>query len=196
MPRQPTGNPRGRPPGTGQLGTELLETQTRLTVRIPQDLYERFEAFVASRRFHRGKPFLAASVREALEHFLTCQAPPGPHTATAHSGQTGNDTPAPVTRNKRQTGNVQPQQRVPMVLTATRQTDTQQKLASGTYHLGDICKRGHAWLDTGQSVRTEKRECVQCKHFSRAGEKARRRARQARTPQARHRGQEPHSPLA
>src|SRR5215470_10847819 len=66
MPRKPTGNPRGRPKGTGRLGE-----QTRLTVRIPQTLYTRLEAFAEGRSYTRGTPQLAVCVREALEHYLS-----------------------------------------------------------------------------------------------------------------------------
>ena len=67
MPRKPTGRPRGRPVGTGTLGA-----QTRLTVSIPTDLYNRLITFVEGRPFPHGTPELATSVREALEHFLAC----------------------------------------------------------------------------------------------------------------------------
>jgi predicted transcriptional regulator len=68
MPRHPTGNPRGRPKGSGLIG----EDQTRLTVRIPSDLYDRLEAFAEGRSFTRGSPQLAVCVREALAHYLIC----------------------------------------------------------------------------------------------------------------------------
>lgn len=67
MPRRPTGNPRGRPRGSGVLGE-----QTRLTVRIPSELYDRLEAFAEGRSFSRGTPQLAGCVRDALEHYLAC----------------------------------------------------------------------------------------------------------------------------
>ena len=69
MPRHPTGNPRGRPRGTGTIG----EDQARLTVRIPGELYNRFIAFAEGRSFTRGAPQLAVCVRDALDHYLTCQ---------------------------------------------------------------------------------------------------------------------------
>ena len=80
MPRQPTGNPRGRPRGTGTIG----EDQARLTVRIPGELYTRFVAFAEGRSFTRGAPQLAVCVRDALDHYLTCQ----------YKRQTGNIPPA------------------------------------------------------------------------------------------------------
>ena len=67
MPRQPSGKPRGRPTGTGTLGE-----QTRLTVRIPTELYHRLEAFAERRRYTRGTPQLSGCVRDALEHYLVC----------------------------------------------------------------------------------------------------------------------------
>ena len=89
MPRKPTGNPRGRPPGTGRLGE-----QTRFTVRIPTELYARLEAFAEGRSSTRGTPQLAGCVRDALAHYLVCphrrqttiaSMPSGPSGA-AHQG--------------------------------------------------------------------------------------------------------------
>jgi hypothetical protein len=65
MPRKPTGKPRGRPLGSGELGE-----QTRLTVRIPTKLYDRLVEHAEGRTFTRGAPKLAGCVREALEHYL------------------------------------------------------------------------------------------------------------------------------
>ena len=68
MPRQPTGRPVGRPKGSTKLGEH-----TRLTVRIPTELYARLEAYADGRSFARGgSPQLPVCVREALEHYLTC----------------------------------------------------------------------------------------------------------------------------
>lgn len=68
MGRIPTGRPKGRPKGTGRLG----ESVVRLTVRIPDELYQRFFAFADGRTFHRGDTQLADSVRDALAHYLAC----------------------------------------------------------------------------------------------------------------------------
>lgn len=68
MPRKPTGNPRGRPKGSGHIG----EDQVRFTVRIPGELYSRFVAFAEGRSFTRGAPQLAICVRDALAHYLAC----------------------------------------------------------------------------------------------------------------------------
>ena len=95
MPRKPTGRPRGRPVGTGKLGE-----QTRLTVRIPLELYTRLEAFAETRRYTRGTPQLAECVREALEQYLA-----QPHNRQTknltivhehNNGQTENDTGQPT----------------------------------------------------------------------------------------------------
>src|SRR5262249_5849024 len=64
-----TGNPRGRPKGSGlRLGAQ----QTRVTIRIPQALYDRLDAYAAGRHFTRGTTQLADCVRELLEHALAC----------------------------------------------------------------------------------------------------------------------------
>lgn len=68
MPRKPSGRPRGRPVGTGMLG----EHTRRLTFRIPMPLYDQLLAFAEGVRYTRGDPELARTLRDALEHFLTC----------------------------------------------------------------------------------------------------------------------------
>jgi hypothetical protein len=85
MPRQPTGRPRGRPKGSGELGEQM-----RLTVRIPKGLYERLEEYVGRKHYPRGAPQLAVCVREALEEYLD------------NKGQTKN-TPPVENRISRQT---------------------------------------------------------------------------------------------
>ena len=64
MPRQPTGNPPGRPRGSG-LGTG--EDAPRLTIRLPQALHARLEAYAEQAHYHRGAPPLAPCIREAIE---------------------------------------------------------------------------------------------------------------------------------
>ena len=86
MPRKPTGNPRGRPRGTGSIG----EHQERLTVRLPGELYNRVVAFAEGRSFTRGAPQLAGCVRDALEHFLRCP----------HKRQTRNGAPTTGDHNR------------------------------------------------------------------------------------------------
>jgi metal-responsive CopG/Arc/MetJ family transcriptional regulator len=104
MPRKPTGNPRGRPKGTGRLGE-----QTRLTIRIPQELYTRLEAFAEGRSYTRGTPQLAVCVREALEHYLAGsykrQTRNVHITDEPNIGQTEN-TPLHQEELKRQTENI------------------------------------------------------------------------------------------
>jgi len=87
MPRQPTGNPTGRPPGSGRLGEVV-----RLTVRLPTELYGRLEAFAEGRGYTRGTPELSGCVRALLEHALVCpykrQTHNIPSTAQDMIGQT------------------------------------------------------------------------------------------------------------
>ena len=65
-----TGTPRGRPTGTGRLGTD----QVRVTVRLPRTLYARLEAFAAGRSSLRWSDDtrVADVVRDALDHYLAC----------------------------------------------------------------------------------------------------------------------------
>src|SRR6267143_2991887 len=67
MPRKPTGNPRGRPKGTGE-----LDAPQRITVWLSGDLYRQLEAYAEGRHFHRGTPVLASCVRELLGRALAC----------------------------------------------------------------------------------------------------------------------------
>lgn len=62
MPR--TGNPRGRPKASGQIG----EDQVRLTVRLPRMLYLRLLAYAHGRN-------VATCAREVLEAHLTFPKP-------------------------------------------------------------------------------------------------------------------------
>jgi hypothetical protein len=99
MPRQPTGRPTGRPKGSGQLGSETQGTQTRLTVRLPQDLYDRLDAFAEGHTsFTHGAPRLALCVREALAHYLICpkirQTENAPYATECSNGQTESDARA------------------------------------------------------------------------------------------------------
>ena len=72
MARKPTGNPRGRPRGSGYLtpGSVAEDAQARVTIRLPLALYERLEAFAAGRHFHRSSPQLARCIRDAVEEYL------------------------------------------------------------------------------------------------------------------------------
>jgi len=107
MPRKPTGRPRGRQLGSGALGLGTQDAHTRLTLRIPNDLYTRLEAFAEGRAYTRGTPHLARCVRDAVEHYLACphkrqtsSVPPVP----VDTWQTSNGTPG-AEDNIRQTSN-------------------------------------------------------------------------------------------
>jgi hypothetical protein len=169
MPRQPTGRPRGRPKGSGELGE-----QTRLTVRIPLALYERLQEFAEGRVYTRGAPQLAVCVREALGAYLD------------NKGQTKN-TPLPQEENNRQTRNVQERARDNSRQTKKdskpqaanlRQTTKEPKSArdnygqteksgavydTSKYVLGKLCPRGHEFESTVQSLlRLSNRHCIVC----------------------------------
>ena len=169
MPRQPTGKPRGRPKGSGELG----ESQ-RLTVRIPLALYERLTAFAEGRSYTRGTPQLAICVREALVAYLD------------NKGQTEN-TSLPQEENNRQTENDQSE--VKRISGQTKKApksakdnygqtkkDTRTRAANlrqtengtpvydtGKYVLGKLCPRGHEFESTGLSLlRISNRHCIVC----------------------------------
>jgi len=132
MPRQPTGKPRGRPKGSGDLGESL-----RMTVRIPLALYERLTAFAEGRSYTRGAPQLAICVREALEAYLANigQTKNIPPTDNRISGQTEKQI-------SRQTRNVQKR-------TADNSGQTEKSAPvydTSKYVLGKLCPRGrHGW---------------------------------------------------
>src|SRR6266566_1452881 len=149
MARQPTGRPRGRPKGSGELGEER-----RLTVRIPLALYERLAAFAEGRSYTRGTPQLAICVREALVAYLgnigQMKNIPLPHeennrqtknvpSGDIHiSGQTKKDT-------KPQDGNLRQTKKVPK---SPKDNSRQTKKSTPVYDtskymLGKLCPRGH-----------------------------------------------------
>src|SRR5262249_59916871 len=107
MARPPTGNPRGRPKGSGRLtpAQTVAEAQTRITVRLPTALYDRLEAFAAGRHVHHGSRPLAQCMREALEEYLD-----------RHSTRPTENSPQPRVDNKRQT------QKIPEATLATEST--------------------------------------------------------------------------
>ena len=72
MGRKATGRPPGRQRGSGTLGLSENDAQKRVTIRIPQSLYDRLEAFAAGRHYTRRPSQLAGSVREAIAHWLSC----------------------------------------------------------------------------------------------------------------------------
>jgi hypothetical protein len=104
--------------------------------------------------------------------------------AMINKRQTENDPgmPTPVRENKRQTESVPTQQRVPILLNAKRQTDIEQKLASGVYSLGTLCPQGHVWLDTDQSVYRGDHICIECDRIGAADRRARKATTAAVTP--------------
>src|SRR5215510_4313436 len=105
MPRQPTGRPRGRPPGRGQLGEEGVG-HIRLTVRLPKELYDALEAQAEREHYTREAPELARIVRNALEHYVVCshirQTENAPQASITHNGQT-EIVPKPLGDLRRQT---------------------------------------------------------------------------------------------
>jgi hypothetical protein len=104
MPRKPTGNPTGRPKGSGQLGEVM-----RLTVRIPLGLYDRLDTYAAGRSFTRGTPQLAVCVREALELYLDTrrQTKSIPMPSSESNGQPESE-PAPTRDEMQQTETISP----------------------------------------------------------------------------------------
>jgi hypothetical protein len=159
MPRQPTGNPRGRPVGSGTLGP-----QTRFTVRIPTSLFDRLEAYAEGRSYTRGTPQLARCVREAIEHYLVClnkrQTRNIPQTPECNNGQTLNE-PQPHEYNNRQTINVLEAPAEP--LAPTREPLEAPGYDTSKFSLGKLCRGGHEFQNTGQSLLTiDRRRCLAC----------------------------------
>jgi predicted DNA-binding protein len=174
MAKNPTGRPRGRPPGTGFLG----EQTTRYTFRLPSALIDRLEAFAAERTFTRGTPKIAVCVREALEEYLA-----------RHNKRQTINIPQSVEHNNRQTENaVEPQPTGPIEPTYDksqtlilpgedtphteknkRQTEiTLEPFDPTKYVLGDLCIHGHDYHGSGQSLRRKSdKECLEC-HRERA----------------------------
>ena len=180
MPRKPTGRPRGRPAGSGQLGEEGTGHK-RLTVRLPSALYDALEAVAEREHYTREAPELARTVRTALEHYLACphrrQTGIVPSTGIINNWQIENMLEA-LEDNIRQTEIVPETEHiadesrsekrqteiVPKPLWEDkRQTEIARKLAEGTYVLGKLCKYGHEWQQTGQSILKKKnRWCIEC----------------------------------
>ena len=94
MARKPTGRPRGRPPGTGE-----LDSPKRLNVWLSGETYARLAAYADGRSFARGTPELAVCARQAIEHFLACpqKHQPAPQAVT----DTVTDTEEPQTPPRR-----------------------------------------------------------------------------------------------
>lgn len=178
MPRRPTGNPRGRPKGTGRLGE-----QTRLTVRIPTEISARLALFAEGRSFTRGTPQLAGCVREALEHYLACphkrQTGNIPVSDNDVNGQTSIVPALPVEPRESQRERISlpiHEQREPDAVSVpargepgedTRQTENSPPAYdASTYMLYRLCPQGHAYGETGQSlVRRDSLLCVVCEEL-------------------------------
>ena len=173
MPRKPTGRPTGRPVGSGRLGLGTQDPHTRLTVRIPPDLYTRLEAFAKGRSYSRGTPQLAGCVRTLLEHALACP----------YKRQTENDTRS--LDAVRQRGRVPPRH-----LDAGDRADLPQSVTTGPaiaplgQYFGRPCKaRGHvshgyAASGAQQNLRTMAGKCVACEAAKKATKQAATHARE------------------
>jgi hypothetical protein len=96
MPRTPTGRPRGRPAGTGQ-----LEAPKRLTVWLNGETYAKLEAYAAGRSYTRGTPALAVCARQAIEHFLACPQKHQPQPQAATDTVTDTEAPQPPPRRRK-----------------------------------------------------------------------------------------------
>jgi predicted transcriptional regulator len=181
MPRKPTGRPRGRPPGSGQLGEEG-RGHKRLTVRIPTELYDALEAVAEQEHYTREAPELARTVRRALEHYLSCphrrQTGIAPYASLADNGQTinvpealgdirGQTENVPVAKHgieeprdeKRQTKNI------PAVVgDNTGQTEIP-PYDTAKFYLGKLCPKRHEYGKTGQSLLLRRKgRCRQCEN--------------------------------
>jgi len=176
MAHTPTGNPRGRPKGSGLL---LGEVQTRVTIRIPQALYEALEERAVALHYTRGAPELARTIRDALAHYLTCphyrqtenRTGDGPHVLSRQAGHSPKERPGQSVQSPpearphagteaeevclpengaRTARRVQPAEVVPPF-------DTRK------HTLGKLCPRGHAYHGSGQSLlRLANLGCLAC----------------------------------
>ena len=174
MPRQPTGKPRGRPPGSGHLGEEGTGHK-RLTVRLPVELYDALEAVAERAHYTREAPDLARTVRAALEYYLA--RPQGrqtgnvPHTTIQHNGQTGS-IPETLGDTTRQTD------RVPVPEPAPT-------FDAETFYLGELCPEAperHQYAMSGKSVRYRKDDM--CRGCAIAEKQTRQRTKASTTGQA------------
>ena len=193
MPRKPTGNPRGRPRGTGHLGTPQ-----RITVWLPGALYERLDAYAEGRHFHRGTPALAGCVRELLEHALACPYKQQTGNVPLPLGDTSKqivNVPAMAEDNKEPIKNVQEPLgdeiwQIENAPAMTRDNNGQIQIPqydTSKYILGELCGKRHGYQGTGQSLRQRggKHECVECKNTrSRAYKERQRQAKPQATSKA------------
>jgi hypothetical protein len=172
MPRKPTGRPRGRPQGTGQ-----LDNPARLTVWMNGETYARLEAYADGRHYHRGEPQLSSCVRELLVHALACpykyqtQNIPVLHMDT--NKQIGNE-PIVGQDNYEQIETIvavpennyyEQIETVPLVTeNIAGEIENVPTYDTTKHRLGKLCPRGHEWGSTGKSLRFNTRAggCLAC----------------------------------
>jgi hypothetical protein len=181
-----------------------MDDQARLTLRIPRDLYARFEAVAAARTFHRGAPQLARYVREAMEEWVVrhtsrpTESHPTMHVQNDGSQESGQQAQSDVWQSASETEDVSPsfwqtEHETPAHGESFGQTAREEPRAepldggtppdavaydATTRFLGQLCKYGHDYQGTGQSLRRRKDgECLECQR----GRKARQRQRQGAT---------------
>jgi len=195
MPRKPTGNPPGRPKGSGHLADAR-----RITVWLSGETYTRLEAYAEGRHYHRGDPALAACVRELLVHALAC-----PYK------QQMTNIPTPTRDGNRQIETItavpennyyEQIQTVPLV-TETMYTQIETVPASAEnisrqieivpdqsetvpgydttrYYLGKLCPQQHDYAGSGQSLRRwHNQSCGECERLGKREARAKRTKRQA-----------------
>ena len=178
MPRKPTGRPSGRPPGSGQLADAR-----RITVWLTGEVYDKLHTYAEGRHYHRGDPELAACVRELLAHALACpyknQTKNIPMPSRDINRQIETITATPENNYYEQTQTVplmteNSSTQIETVPTPAEnisrqieivpdQSDTVPAYDTSRFVLGKLCRRGHAWGETGQSLlRKRQQDCPAC----------------------------------
>jgi hypothetical protein len=127
----------------------MLGPQTRLTVRIPTDLFDRLEAYAEGRAYTRGAPQLARCVREAIEHYLVCpdkrQTKTIPQSHEDNNGRTINE-PQPHEDTSRQTSNVPEAAGGPAVTTTPALPEAIVKIAEARAQYDTLSERAFIQL--------------------------------------------------
>jgi hypothetical protein len=167
----PTGRPRGRPPGSGQLGEEGVG-HIRLTVRLPKVLYDALEAVT----YTREAPDLAQTVRMALEHYLACpqRRQTGNVPLEGTRGQTASvpeptHTPEASRNERRQTVNV------PVIAVRDSGETGMPQYDTTRYYLGKLCPAQHDYGGTGQSLRRlHNQGCRECERLGKRAARTKR----------------------